>query len=127
MGEGQTIALSATPGLLKLLTGHCTGLQTLILRRIGEYDTAYDQHAAASEASYIKWATFICSVQSTVEIFTFEHVGGITGKIMFTDEDRRSRMNERFRRLNPSGHCVGKLALLDNDGSSSCNEFERSR
>lgn len=113
MGEdGRTIALGATSGLLNSLTGHCTRLQTLKLRKLAEYNTTYHRHAAMEEASYIEWATFIRSVQNTVEIFTFEHVGETLGRLIYTDEDRRSRMNERFRRLILPAIVSGKWPCL---------------
>lgn len=81
MGEdGQIIALGVMSGLLTTLTGRCTALRTLILRRKGELmdlterTELYRWDEAADEAAYIEWASFIRSVQGTLEKFTFEHV-----------------------------------------------------
>lgn len=70
--DDRIIAQGATSGLLTRLTGHCTALQTLILRRIGQAEDLYDWHDAAEEASYLEWARFIHSVKGTVQKFTFE-------------------------------------------------------
>lgn len=56
--DGRTIALGVTSGLLTTLTGRCTALRTLILRRVGQGHSIHRWHAAAEEASYIEWASF---------------------------------------------------------------------
>lgn len=73
--DGRIIALGVTSGLLTTLTGRCTALRTLILRRAGQGHSIHRWHAAAEEASYIEWASFIPSVQGTVEKFKFEQSG----------------------------------------------------
>lgn len=104
--DGHIIALSAISGLLTPLTGRCTALRTLILRREGRRhynDGRYDQHGPAEEASYMEWASFICSVQPTLEKFTFEFSGKSLEQMGFMNLYRPfnpfSNMGERFRRL----------------------------
>lgn len=60
--DGRIIAYGAISGLLTTLTGQCTALCTLILRRIGQRGEGCGWHAAAEEASYNEWASFIRSV-----------------------------------------------------------------
>lgn len=100
--DGQLIALGATSGLLTTLTGRCTALRTLILRRIGQDKDSHGQgwHSAAEEASYIEWASFIRSVHGTVAKFQFEQAGGWLHDLRLTGNPRPLRiMDERFRRL----------------------------
>ena len=99
--NGRIIALGAVSGLLTTLTGGCTALRTLILRRIGQRRHGHGWHALAEEASYIEWASFIRSVQGTVEKFKFEHAGDTVRERLYpTDEPLPLRiMDERFRRL----------------------------
>lgn len=98
--DGRIIALGAIAGLLTTLTGRSTALRTLELRRAGQTRDSRAWPVAAEEASYIKCATFIRSVQGTLEKFTFEQAGEL-----ITDKDWDDRtydyrtMNERFRRL----------------------------
>lgn len=95
-GEEQK-ALYASSGLLTNLTGRCTALRNLILRRVGPRN--HDQRSAAEEASYVEWASFIHSVQGTVEKFTFEQTG-VDSKLDYTVGNRPSRaIDERFRRI----------------------------
>ncbi|MCJ1467462.1 hypothetical protein MMC07_006087 [Pseudocyphellaria aurata] len=76
--DGRIIASGTMTGLLTALTGRCTALQTLVLRRIGQYKvnyTASDEaiwNVVAEETSYTEWAQFIRSVQGTVEKLGFE-------------------------------------------------------
>ncbi|MCJ1426389.1 hypothetical protein MMC29_004292 [Sticta canariensis] len=70
----RTMAFAVVQGLLTSLTGRFTALRTLILRRIATLDDTVSWNAAAEEASYDEWASFIRSVQGTVEIFMFEQV-----------------------------------------------------
>lgn len=61
-----------------MLTGRCTALQTLIVRRGGRECRDLDPwYAAAEEASYVEWGSFICSVQGTVKEFMYEQAGAI--------------------------------------------------
>ncbi|MCJ1471281.1 hypothetical protein MMC07_009929 [Pseudocyphellaria aurata] len=99
--DGRMIALGAMVGLLTTLTGACAALRVLTLRRLGQQQIGSNWNEAAEEVSYIEWASFICSVRTTVEKFTFEQAGssalGATG---FTDEDGTLRvMDERFRKF----------------------------
>lgn len=70
--DGRIMAYGATSGLLTTLTGRCTGLQTLILRRVGQTHIRSGWHMDAEELIHDEWADFICSVHGTVEKFTFE-------------------------------------------------------
>ena len=101
--DGRIIAFGAISGLLTTLTGQCTALRTLILRRIGQREEEYDWHAAAEEASYNEWASFIRSVQGTVKKFTFKQAVGvfpISVPTLHTGESRPFRiMDERFQRF----------------------------
>lgn len=76
-GDGRIIALRAESGLLKNLTGRCTALQTLTWRTAAHGYNRDGWYTAREIASYIAWASFIHSVQGTVENFTFELVGGL--------------------------------------------------
>lgn len=99
--DGRIIAFGATAGLLTKLTGKCTALRTLVLRRLGQAIEGESWHAGAEEASYTEWASFVRSVRGTVEKFTFEqseewvHPGQFPGPIL----DRIRIMDGRFRRL----------------------------
>lgn len=94
--DGRVIALGASSGLLTPLTGRCTSLQTLILRRIGQAHSKFCWHVDAEDESYIEWASFIRSVQGTVERLTFEQSGGLVDM----PHPRQFRiMHDRFRAL----------------------------
>lgn len=101
--DGRIIAFGATAGLLTPLTGHCTALRTLILRRLGQRRDTATWHQAAEDASYIEWASFIRSVQGTVENFTFEQTGESAREMLppvfYTNPPPLRIMDERFRRL----------------------------
>ncbi|MCJ1463933.1 hypothetical protein MMC07_002542 [Pseudocyphellaria aurata] len=72
--DGRIIAYGALSGLLTPLTGHCTALGTLILRRVEQIEKCPRWHAAAEAASYMESAAFIDSVRSTVQSLTWEQV-----------------------------------------------------
>lgn len=98
--DGRLIAHGATSGLLTTLTGHCTALQTLILRRIGQNQAGPEWHAASEDASYTEWASFINSVKGTVEKLTFEQNERLIPGFSFSDEPLSFRpMDERFGRI----------------------------
>lgn len=118
--DGRVIALGAISGLLAPLTGHCTALQTLILRREGQSREGDGWHADAEEASYLEWGSFIRSVRGTVQQLTFEQAGELLrdlNGLRFTDETRPFRiMDDRFRRFVLPAIVGGNwphLALLD--------------
>ncbi|MCJ1463149.1 hypothetical protein MMC07_001754 [Pseudocyphellaria aurata] len=94
--DGRIIAFGATAGLLSMLTGQCTKLRTLVLRRIGQVKEGKNWRASAEDASYTEWATFIRSVRGTVEKFTFEQGQSVGGEQSF---DTPRMMDVRFRRL----------------------------
>lgn len=97
--DGRPIALGATSGLLKMLTGRCTALKTLILRRVGQVRQGFGWHAAAENISHVEWAYFIRSVQGTVEKLIIEQVGDWVHDYSSTNEPRPIRiMDLRFRR-----------------------------
>lgn len=99
MPDGRIIASGAASGLLTSLTGRCTALRTLELRRIGQTRDGYGWDTVAEEASYIEWACFIRSVKSTVQRFTFEQTGDWQRDFKFSDPTDLFRvMDERFRR-----------------------------
>lgn len=100
--DGRIIERGATSGLFTTLTGHCTALRTLILRRVGHGEDGPGWNTAREEASYFEWASFIRSVQATVEIFTFEQAGeSLSNRFPFVGEVSRPIriMDEKFRRL----------------------------
>lgn len=76
-GDGRIIVFRADSGLLTMLTGRCTALKTLTWRTATHDDNGDGRYMAREKASYIAWASFIRSVQGTVENFTFELVGGL--------------------------------------------------
>lgn len=99
-GLGRLIALGATSGLLTPLTGRCTALRTLILRRIGQSRDGFNWDVAAEDASYIEWASFIRSVRGTLERFTFEQQSSRAWLGTCSNKLGQVRiMDERFRRL----------------------------
>ncbi|MCJ1462934.1 hypothetical protein MMC07_001538 [Pseudocyphellaria aurata] len=98
--NGRVIAHSAMSGLLTTLTGRCTALQTLTLRRIGQNHAGFHWHTAAEENSYTEWALFIRSVQGTVEKLVFEQAEVMINGMKYYFERLRFRaMDERFERL----------------------------
>ncbi|MCJ1470743.1 hypothetical protein MMC07_009390 [Pseudocyphellaria aurata] len=128
--DGRIIARGAMSGLLQPLTGRCTTLHTLTLRRIGQHKDCFGWHAAAEEASYVEWAAFIRSVQGSVEHIAFEQVEPISTDPRVTAQDLPFRiMDERFCRLVfptlVSGHwprlmsmeLVGVRGLSDDGGT----------
>lgn len=75
--DGRIIAFGGMSGLLTPLTGRCTALRTLTLRRAGPgHYRGYQGYSfwstAAEEACYREWASFLRSVKRSVEEFTFE-------------------------------------------------------
>lgn len=95
--DGRIITRGATSGLLTTLTGRCTALRTLELRRVGQFQNGHGWHVVADEESYIEWASFIRSVQGTLEHFTFEQARESARSIEYHDKYRT--MDERFLRL----------------------------
>lgn len=124
--DGQMIALGATAGLLTTLTGRCTALRTLILRRLGQFDDGYGWHTAAEDASCIEWASFIHSVQRTVEHFAFHQTMGEGSDSEFGDTGRPLRiMDERFARLVLPAIVSGnwpRLRMMEVGGVRSLND-----
>lgn len=115
--DGQMIAVGATSGLLRTMTGRCTALRTLILRRIGQIqrDDVRGWHTAAEEASYTEWTSFIRSVQGTVENFKFDQAA----VSQLEPESRRGLglvriMDERFQRLMLPAIVSGNWPCLTN-------------
>lgn len=97
--DGRIIAQGVMTGLLTMLTGRCTALRTLTLRRVGQNEDGYGWHAAAEEASYTEWALFIQSVKGTVESFTFEQVK-VPDCLRRSDAAHPSRiMDDKFQRI----------------------------
>ncbi|MCJ1470789.1 hypothetical protein MMC07_009436 [Pseudocyphellaria aurata] len=102
--DEQKSALFASSGLLTNLKGRCTALRNLVLRRVGQSPRSQRKvcpawRSAAEEASYFEWASFIHSVQETVEKFTFEQ-SGFNSIMDYTLGIRSSRaIDERFRRI----------------------------
>ncbi|MCJ1462012.1 hypothetical protein MMC07_000612 [Pseudocyphellaria aurata] len=96
--DGRVAAWGATSGLLTMLTGRCTTIRTLILRRKGQIKETYGWNDAAEDASYTEWASFLGSVQSTLEKFTFEQAASWWGPGVDVDSSSRI-MDGRFRRL----------------------------
>lgn len=97
--DGRIITYGATSGLLTTLTGRCTALQTLELRRLGQGQDVEWWHPAAEEASYVEWASFVRSVKGTVESVKYEQAQKlIRGDIWFMDHVTPTRvMDDRFR------------------------------
>ncbi|MCJ1467510.1 hypothetical protein MMC07_006135 [Pseudocyphellaria aurata] len=97
--DGQVIARDAASGLLTTLTGRCTALRTLILRRMAQYRyTPKQWHEAAEEASYTEWASFIHSVRGTLETLVFGHAANSLFKRALQDRPC-TIMDKRFERL----------------------------
>ncbi|MCJ1429789.1 hypothetical protein MMC29_007704 [Sticta canariensis] len=89
-----------SPGLLTTLTGRCTALQTLILRRVGHFRQIQSFDKAVEEASYTECASFIRSVQAIVKEFTFDHFENEPSDMENKIGDLPFRvMDERFLRL----------------------------
>ncbi|MCJ1465671.1 hypothetical protein MMC07_004290 [Pseudocyphellaria aurata] len=98
--DGRVVARGSISGLLTALTGRCAALQTLVLRRIGQVQDGAAWHAAAEEKCYTQWASFISSVQGTVERFTFGQAGKMVQGMTLTTHTASSRiMDDRFQRL----------------------------
>lgn len=103
--NGRVIAHGAMSGLLTPLTGRCTALQTLTLRRIGQTRNGFHWHTAAEELSYNEWARFIRSVQGTLVKLVFEQaekmilLGFRTNVTFYIDALVYRIMDERFQRL----------------------------
>lgn len=125
-------ALDATLGLLEPLTGRCLALRTSILRRVGDTrdnsdrDSFFDRFAAAEEASYVEWASFIRSIRGTVEKFAFEQAKWVFPHL--SHHKNRSRpgfrvMDGRFQRfllpviISGNWPCVKMLELQGVGGS----------
>ncbi|MCJ1470732.1 hypothetical protein MMC07_009379 [Pseudocyphellaria aurata] len=70
--DNRRISYGATAGLLTSLMGQCSSLRSLTLRRIYQVDNDAAWYAAAENVSYAEYASFLCSVQSTLEHFTYE-------------------------------------------------------
>lgn len=71
---GRIIIRSIKSGLLTPLIGTCTALRTLILRKVGPIPFEPDCFTADEDSLYTEWASFIRSVQPTLQTFHFEHV-----------------------------------------------------
>ncbi|MCJ1461992.1 hypothetical protein MMC07_000592 [Pseudocyphellaria aurata] len=98
-GVGRVAPLGVPRGLLMMLTGRCTALRTLTLRRLGQIEEGPQWNAVAEEASYVEWAHFIRSVRGTVQRFTFEQIA-VTQWLTLLDADQRPRiMDEKFQRI----------------------------
>lgn len=100
--DGRLMATGATSGLLTDLTGHCTALQTLTLRRIGQIKAGPGWHAGAEEASYVEWASFIGSVRGTLQKLTFEQAAGWLRhycQYRYQASPASRIMDQRFRHL----------------------------
>lgn len=95
--DGRLIAYGATSGLLKTLTGRCTQLQTVVLRRVGQTHFRMGWHLEAEDESHVEWASFIRSVQDTVEMFTFE----------LAEEMEGAWLTDGFLNLNPTSFRMG--------------------
>lgn len=72
--DGRIIAHGVISGLLTPMTGHCTALKALDLRRMGQLERGREWHDVAEDASYAEAAAFMGSVRGTLEILAFEQV-----------------------------------------------------
>lgn len=99
--DGRTIALGAMSGLLTTLTGRCTALRSLVLRREGQVHKDFCWHTAAENESYVEWASFIHSVRGTVATIMFEQIGEwqIKHRRGYNPPPSEIIMYERFRQL----------------------------
>lgn len=98
--DGQIIGVGSITGLLTKLTGRCTALRTLILRRRGQNKDGSGWHAAAEEASYMEWASFIHSVQGSVEKLLFAQYGDAIHGTPYIDESAGFMiMHQRFHQF----------------------------
>ncbi|MCJ1469769.1 hypothetical protein MMC07_008411 [Pseudocyphellaria aurata] len=99
--DRQRIRYGATAGLISSLTGRCSALRTLTLRRRHQADNN-DNTAwwlAAENNSYMECASFLCSVQSILQEFTFEQALRCPQDAEIDFESRRM-IDIRFRHLN---------------------------
>lgn len=115
---GRMIAYRPTSGLLVTLTGCCTAIRTLILRRVGQTSVRSDWDTFAETLSHLEWAAFICSVQGTLEKFTFELAGKMPGgslvDISSTSDASPFRIaDQRFRRFILPAIMAGKWPCLN--------------
>lgn len=95
--DGRMVARGSISGLLTAFTGRCTALQTLALRRVGQVKKSVNWHAAAEEACHLEWASFIRSVQGTVEGFIFGQAGKLERGNVVAGQTRI--MDDRFRQF----------------------------
>lgn len=115
--DGRMIALGALSGLLTTLTGRCSALRTLTLRRIGQVEDGWGWHAEAEEEAYMEWVSFIRSVRGTVEDFTFEQAAGWLHVSATMSRPGFRIMDDRFRRhilpalVSESWPCLTNLEL----------------
>ncbi|MCJ1462379.1 hypothetical protein MMC07_000979 [Pseudocyphellaria aurata] len=119
--DGRIVAHGATTGLLGSLTGRCTGLRFLTMRRIGQAQNFPEWHAHAEQLSYLEWASFIRSVSGTLEKLLFEQAEEVlsTGPGPFSIMAPSSNgpllfriMDERFRRFVFPTLCSGHWPCL---------------
>lgn len=122
--DGRIIADGLMSGLLTTLTGRCTALRILILRRFGTHGDIsrrlrypYAWHTAADEAAYVEWASFVRSIQGTVENFIFEQADKLP-PYYWSIHNRTiptiRAMDERFRRLLFPAIVLGNWPCLTN-------------
>lgn len=119
--DGEIVFIS---GLLATLTGRCAALRTLRLRGTGQSE-GYDAWLmAAQEAAYVEWASFICSVQATLEKFTFGRVKSLPicytleGIPMIKDLDERFQWLILPVILSGNWACLTYIALRGVTGSN---------
>lgn len=114
-------------GFLTTLTDHCTGLRTLVLSRIGHARENMIWDTAAEEASYVEWASFIRSVQGTVEKLAFEQRKHLKRTNLVGDQ-RWSSDEGPGREIPAAGipsYYFGELALLDQYGTPRCRRLQK--
>ncbi|MCJ1462035.1 hypothetical protein MMC07_000635 [Pseudocyphellaria aurata] len=98
--DGRIVAYGATSGLLRPLTGRCTALRTLTLRRVGQINVTHEWDAGAEDASYTELASFIDSVRSSLVRFTYEQSGQWRRRAIPARANTSNRiMDHQFRHI----------------------------
>lgn len=97
--------------ILKPLEGRYTALKSLLLRKAGQEQISGEDDVVLwspdiDDAVYSEWASFLSSVEPTLEVFIFEHTrapkwggSGRCGRSRWRPRQRIRPMDERFRRL----------------------------
>ncbi|MCJ1467564.1 hypothetical protein MMC07_006189 [Pseudocyphellaria aurata] len=98
--DRQQFMYGRVPGLLSSLTGKCSSLRSLTLRRKHQNNNTEAWWLAAEDLSYKECASFLTSIQSTLEEFTFEQTPRWPiGADQKPDFELSRTSDTRFRRI----------------------------